>query len=73
VRGAPAADIDAFAAAAARFSVLAATLGPQLDAFDVNPVLVLPSGCRAVDALAVQRSTPHSGRSDRPKNRNTPS
>lgn len=73
VRGAPAADIDAFAAAAARFSVLAATLGPQLDAFDVNPVLVLPSGCRAVDALAVQRSTPHSDRSDRPKNRNTPS
>jgi len=52
-RGAPAADIDAFAQAAAHFSVLAATLGPQLDSFDVNPVLVLPSGCIAVDALAI--------------------
>jgi hypothetical protein len=57
-RGAPAADMDAFAAAAAHFSVLAATLGPRLDAFDVNPVLVLPRGCHAVDALAVQRSAP---------------
>jgi len=55
-RGAPAADIDAFAEAAARFSVLAATLGPHLDSFDVNPVLVLPSGCVAVDALAVPES-----------------
>ena len=52
-RGAPAADIDAFTDAAARFSVLAATLGPQLESFDVNPVLVLPRGCIAVDALAV--------------------
>lgn len=53
VRGAPAADIDAFANVAASFSVLAATLGPQLESFDVNPVLVLPRGCIAVDALAV--------------------
>ncbi len=57
-RGAPAADVDAFAEAAARFSVLAATLGPRLEAFDVNPVLVLPRGCRAVDALAVARPAP---------------
>ncbi len=55
-RGAPAANIDAFAEAAANFSVLAATLGPHLDSFDVNPVLVLPSGCVAVDALAVPES-----------------
>jgi len=53
VRGAPVADIDAFAAAAAHFSVLAAALGPHLDSVDVNPVLVLPKGCVAVDALAI--------------------
>lgn len=55
-RGAPAADIDAFANTAARFSVLAATLGPRLESLDVNPVLVLPRGCVAVDALAVLAS-----------------
>ncbi|WP_343712054.1 acetate--CoA ligase family protein [Inquilinus sp.] len=54
-RGAPAADIDALAAAAARFSALAAALGDLVEAIDVNPVLALPRGAVAVDALVVGR------------------
>jgi len=33
--------------------VLAADLGDRLDALDVNPVIVSPGGCVAVDALVV--------------------
>jgi hypothetical protein len=62
VRGAPAADIGAFAEAAARFSVLAAAMGPLLETIDVNPVLVLPRGCRAVDALVVPTAQPEPDR-----------
>ncbi|MGO1078730.1 acetate--CoA ligase family protein [Inquilinus sp. CA228] len=54
-RGAPAADIDALAEAAARFSALAAALGDLVEAIDVNPILVLPHGAIAVDALVVGR------------------
>jgi acetate---CoA ligase (ADP-forming) len=38
-----------------RLSVLAADLGDLLDALDVNPVIVAPRGCTAVDALVVPR------------------
>ena len=55
VRGTPPADIDALAHAVARLSLLAADLGDQLDALDVNPVIVTPNGCVAVDALVVPR------------------
>lgn len=57
-RGAPAADIAALAEAAARFSALAAALGDRVEAIDVNPILVLPRGAVAVDALAVARRRP---------------
>jgi hypothetical protein len=50
VRGAPPADLAAFCRAAANFSTLAACLGDRLESFDVNPVLVRPEGCVAVDA-----------------------
>ncbi|MEZ0235985.1 MAG: acetate--CoA ligase family protein [Actinomycetota bacterium] len=53
VRGAEASDVDSLAAAASRLSVLAADLGDRLDALDVNPVIVSPGGCVAVDALVV--------------------
>jgi hypothetical protein len=53
VRGAPPADLDAVAAAMVRLSVLAADLGPALDALDVNPLVAGPAGCVAVDALVV--------------------
>ncbi len=50
VRGAPPADLAAFCRAAANFSALAACLGDRLESVDVNPVLVRPEGCVAVDA-----------------------
>ena len=55
VRGAPPSDIDALAAALARFSTLAAAVGDRVEAIDVNPVLVRPDGVVAVDALIVPR------------------
>lgn len=54
-RGAPAADIDALASAAARFSTLAAVLGDRVEAIDVNPILALPRGAVAVDARLATR------------------
>jgi acetate---CoA ligase (ADP-forming) len=55
VRGAPPADVNALALAISRLSLLAADLGDLLDALDVNPVLVTPDGCVAVDALVIPR------------------
>jgi acyl-CoA synthetase (NDP forming) len=51
VHGEPAVDVDAVASALSRLSVLAADLGDLLAALDVNPVIVHPNGCVAVDAL----------------------
>ena len=53
LRDRPPLDIDAFCAAAERFSVMAATLREVLEEIDVNPVIVHPEGCVAVDALVV--------------------
>jgi acyl-CoA synthetase (NDP forming) len=50
-RGARPADLAAFCRAAAHFSVLAAVLGDRLESLDVNPVLVRPDGCVAIDAF----------------------
>ncbi len=55
VRGRPAADIDAFCEAAARFSEMAAGLGDVLAEVDVNPVIVHEDGAVAVDALVAGR------------------
>jgi acyl-CoA synthetase (NDP forming) len=41
--------------ATVRLSVLAEELGEELDALDVNPILVGPWGCVAVDALVLPR------------------
>jgi len=51
VRGADRADVDALANAIVRLSVLASDLGELIAALDVNPVIVGPKGCVAVDAL----------------------
>jgi acetate---CoA ligase (ADP-forming) len=56
VRGAPPADLGTVRDAVVALSRLAADLGHLLDALDVNPLIVGPGGCLAVDALAVQRS-----------------
>jgi acyl-CoA synthetase (NDP forming) len=50
-RGGPPADVDALAHAVSRLSVLASDLGEHIAALDVNPVIVSPTGCVAVDAL----------------------
>ncbi len=57
VRGGPPADLGAVAAALVRLSVLAAELGEDLEALDVNPLIARPDGCVAVDALVIPRRT----------------
>ena len=51
VRGAPAADVTALAHALTRLSLLARDLGDLITALDINPIIVHPHGCVAVDAL----------------------
>jgi len=53
LRDRPAVDVDAFCAAASRFSILAAALGDVIREIDVNPIIVHTGGCIAVDALVV--------------------
>ena len=50
-RGAPPADVDSVARSLSRLSVLAWDLGDLIGALDVNPLIVSPKGCVAVDAL----------------------
>ena len=52
-RGAPPSDVDALARAVSRLSILAVELGDLIAELDVNPVIVSPHGCAAVDALVV--------------------
>jgi acyl-CoA synthetase (NDP forming) len=54
-RGAPPGDMAALAKAAARLSVAAIALADGLAEIDINPLIVLPQGCVAVDALARAR------------------
>ena len=55
VRGSPPADVNALARTLSRLSLLALDLGDLIGALDVNPVIVGPRGCVAVDVL-VERS-----------------
>jgi acyl-CoA synthetase (NDP forming) len=55
VRGAPPSDVASVARALVRLSLLAADLGDDLDALDVNPLIASPIGCIAADALVVPR------------------
>jgi hypothetical protein len=50
-RGAPPTDVRSLARALSRLSVLAGDLGDLIGALDVNPLIVGPKGCVAVDAL----------------------
>ncbi len=56
LRGLPAVDAGAVAAAFARLSMLAEDLGDLIAELDVNPLLVSDTGIRAVDALIVTRA-----------------
>jgi len=53
LRDRPAVDVEAFCRAAERFSIMATALGNELSEIDINPVIVHPGGCIAVDALVV--------------------
>ena len=55
-RGAPAADVGSIAQALSRLSVLAWDLGDLIGALDVNPIIVGPNGCVAVDVLVEPRT-----------------
>ena len=54
-RGAEAADLGSVARAVAGLAELAAELGADLEALDINPLICGPAGAVAVDALAVPR------------------
>jgi acetate---CoA ligase (ADP-forming) len=54
-RGAPAADVTGLVEAVVAVSRIALEVGDQLDALDVNPLVVHPGGVVAVDALVVPR------------------
>jgi acyl-CoA synthetase (NDP forming) len=54
-RGHPAADIEAVVDAAMRLSALAADWGDLIAEVDINPLMALPSGAIAVDALIIPR------------------
>lgn len=58
VRGAPPADVASLVRATVALSALAADLGDLIQELDVNPIIVGPQGCIAVDALVLPRSTP---------------
>ena len=55
VRGQPAADLDAAAAAITGLSQLATELGDVLEALDINPLICGPDRAVAVDALLIPR------------------
>jgi hypothetical protein len=54
-RGAPAVDVSGLVEAVVAVSRIAHEVGDRLDALDVNPLVVLPGGVVAVDALVVPR------------------
>lgn len=52
-RGARPVDIDAYCDAAAKLSILAVSLRDVVREIDINPVILRPDGCTAVDVLVV--------------------
>ncbi len=55
IRNQSKADVAALADAVAKLSVLASCLGDLISGLDINPVIVHPSGCVAVDALVLPK------------------
>lgn len=58
LRNRPAVDATAVCRAASRFSAMVAALGEHLDEIDINPLIVHPGGCIALDALVVTGGRP---------------
>jgi acyl-CoA synthetase (NDP forming) len=59
-RGRPPGDLDAAVDALLAMSQLAGELGDHIEALDVNPLIVSPTGAIAVDALVTPRRSPKS-------------
>jgi succinyl-CoA synthetase beta subunit len=55
LRGEPAADVDAWAKAVVRASEALADAASPIAGFDANPVMLLPHGISAVDAVILRR------------------
>ncbi len=55
-RGQPPVDIEAVVEAAMRLAALAANLGDLIAEVDINPLIALPGGAVAVDALIVPKN-----------------
>jgi len=55
VRGMPRADVDALLDVILKVAALAVACSEQIASLDINPLIVLPQGARAVDALIVKR------------------
>jgi acyl-CoA synthetase (NDP forming)/acyl-CoA thioesterase FadM len=55
LRGRPPADVEAVVQAALRLADLAHDLGDKIEAVDINPLIALPEGVIAVDALIIPR------------------
>lgn len=54
-RGSPQADIASLAKTAAALSVASIELDGYISEIDINPLIVTPDGCRAVDALIIPK------------------
>ena len=67
LRNRPALDIDAYCQMAASFSQLASRFGDVIEEIDINPVIVSPDSCLALDALVVGRRSDFCGSSARTK------
>ena len=50
-RGRPRADLAALATTLSNLSAFATAAGPRLEAVDINPILAMPQGCWAADAV----------------------
>ena len=61
----PACDVGALAEALWRLSHLAFDLREGLAEIDINPVIVTPDGCVAVDALIVRKADQTRARGER--------
>lgn len=64
VRGAPAANVDAFCELARKFSIMVDALRDVLAEVDVNPVIASESGAIAVDALVIGRDRREESRAE---------
>src|SRR5262249_61771418 len=55
-RGKPPADLNALARAISQLSLFAAAIAETVESVEMNPLLALPGGCLALDALIVTRN-----------------